>query len=85
MPIRKKVIEMTGKEWSFGAVYDPLDRLEKKGYLESGLSNPSPRRGGKSKRMYNLTKHGLQELVAIRNLQESVWRDVPKEVLERQI
>ena len=34
VPIREKDSEITGKEWSFGAVYVPLHRLEKKGLVK---------------------------------------------------
>ena len=33
VPIRKTLMEATGKKWSFGSIYDPLERLEKKKLL----------------------------------------------------
>jgi len=51
--IRKLLSDMTGKYWSIGSVYVPLDRLEAKGFVTSYLANPTPERGGKSKRYYN--------------------------------
>ncbi|HWE48710.1 MAG TPA: PadR family transcriptional regulator [Bryobacteraceae bacterium] len=50
---------------SLGAVYVTLDRLEDKGMISSRLSDPTPERGGRSKRCYQL--EGLGE----RALQES--------------
>ena len=31
--IRRHVSKVTGKDWSIGAIYDPLYRLEKKGFV----------------------------------------------------
>lgn len=50
------------KRPSLGAVYATLDRLEDKGLLGSWLSNPTPERGGRSKRFYRLEDAGKQAL-----------------------
>ncbi|OGU57484.1 MAG: hypothetical protein A2V66_12400 [Ignavibacteria bacterium RBG_13_36_8] len=60
--IRKKLAEVTGQEWTLGAVYEPLYRLESKGYLRSFMSEPTADRGGRSKRMFQITKEGTEVL-----------------------
>jgi DNA-binding PadR family transcriptional regulator len=45
-----------------GAVYATLDRLEDKGLIVSWLSDPTPERGGRSKRHYRLEKAGERAL-----------------------
>lgn len=77
VPIRDFLNKITGKTWSFGSVYDPLNRLEKKGLLESCLSGPTKTRGGRSKRIYRITPAGRRELVEIKALQQAVWEEVP--------
>ena len=47
---------------SLGAVYATLDRLEEKKLLRSWLSNPTPERGGRSKRHYKLEADGERAL-----------------------
>jgi len=47
---------------SLGAVYATLDRLEDKGLVRSWLSDPTPERGGRSKRHYRLEAGGEQAL-----------------------
>ena len=47
---------------SLGAVYATLDRLEDKGLLTSWLSDPTPERGGRSKRHYRLESSGERAL-----------------------
>ena len=54
------------KPISLGAIYVTLDRLEDKGMVTSRLSDPTPERGGRSKRCYQL------EALGERALQESV-------------
>ena len=76
--IRKDLQQVTGKYWSFGAVYMPLDRLEKRGLLDSYLADPTPERGGRSKRIYTLTKKGLEALEEIRKIHEAAWKGMPR-------
>jgi len=77
VPIRAQVSEMSGSEWSFGAVYVPLNRLEKKGLIRSQVGAPTHIRGGRSKRYYRLTGDGLKALALVKKLNESVWAGVP--------
>ena len=50
------------KRVSLGAVYATLDRLEDKGLVTSWLSDPTPERGGRSKRHYRLQAAGERAL-----------------------
>ena len=72
--IREHLKTVTGKFWSFGAVYMPLDRLVKRGLLESRLADPTAERGGRSKRIYTPTKEGLEALAEIKKIQEEAWK-----------
>jgi PadR family transcriptional regulator, regulatory protein PadR len=71
--IREHLKKMTGETWAFGAVFVMLNRLEKKGYFVSRLADPTPQRGGKSKRIYSLTPEGLDELKRIKNIHLKAW------------
>ncbi|GAB5410285.1 MAG: hypothetical protein BalsKO_26500 [Balneolaceae bacterium] len=60
----------TKRSVSMGALYTSLERLTKKGFLSSKMSKPTAERGGKSKRVYNVTYAGesaLRDAQAIRN------------------
>ena len=50
------------KSVALGAVYATLDRLEDKGLVSSWLSDPTPERGGRSKRHYQLEQDGKRAL-----------------------
>jgi PadR family transcriptional regulator PadR len=61
--IHAKVEELVRpRSVSLGAVYATLDRLEDKGLIRSHLSDPTPERGGRSKRFYRLEHVGEQAL-----------------------
>lgn len=50
------------KAAALGAVYVTLDRLEDKRLIASKLSDPTPERGGRSKRFYRLSEKGERAL-----------------------
>jgi len=56
--VRQEIEARTGREASIGAVYATLDRLENKGYVKSQLGEPTPERGGRSKRFFRITAKG---------------------------
>jgi len=85
VPIRKHLKEVTNKNWSLGSVYEALDRLEKKRYLESYLSEPVKARGGRSKRIYRHTKEGLEALLEMKNVHDAVWNGITKPAIESRL
>jgi len=76
--IRDQVNKSTGKTWSFGATFVTLERLVQKRYLTSYLSESTQKRGGRRKRMYELTRVGIKALLDIKKLQDSIWDDIPR-------
>jgi DNA-binding PadR family transcriptional regulator len=77
LEIRQHLSELSGQDLSVGAVYVPLKRLKKRGYLESWDSEPTEERGGRSKRFFKLTQKGVNALQKVRTVQESAWSDLP--------
>ncbi|MFC2156995.1 PadR family transcriptional regulator [Acidobacteriota bacterium] len=78
VPIREHVTEATDKYWSIGAIYDVLDRLTRKGFVSTSISEPVKARGGKSRRFYKITNQGFEALEEIKDLQKKTWEDLPK-------
>ena len=76
--IRDHLSETTGKEWSVGAVYVPLDRLTKLGYVETSWGDATPERGGRRKKFYRLTKPGYAALGALQRVHETMWKGFPR-------
>ena len=60
--VRDEIRSRAGRTVSRGAVYVTLDRLQRKGYLRSEMSAPTPERGGKARRMFSLEAPGLAAL-----------------------
>jgi DNA-binding PadR family transcriptional regulator len=59
-----------------GAVYMTLERLEEKGLLTSHLTDPTPERGGRSKRVYAVTATALVALRDSRRALMRMWDDI---------
>ena len=57
--VRREIEFRTQREVSIGAVYATLDRLETKGYVKSRHGDPTPERGGRSKRFFRVTAKGV--------------------------
>ncbi len=76
--IRHYVSKVTGKEWSIGAIYDPLYRLEKKGYVSSFLSDPTSERGGRAKRIFSVTESGKRALAEHKKVRDELWGELPE-------
>jgi len=75
--IRELISESTKKYWSIGAIYDILDRLERKRLVEPIIGEPTAERGGKSKRFYILTKEGHSALEEAKTIQNVMWSNLP--------
>jgi PadR family transcriptional regulator PadR len=57
--VRHEIEFRIKREVSIGAVYATLDRLESKGYVKSRRGDPTPERGGRSKRFFRVTAKGV--------------------------
>ncbi len=82
--IRDQISQATGYEWSLGAIYVPLDKLTRKGYIAKSYSQPTARRGGRSKVLYHLTPKGREALRAVREIQASLWEGIPGHAFEEE-
>lgn len=71
--ILKHAQVVTKRKWSLGGVYIPLGRLENRGLVTSFLADPTAQRGGKSKRYYQITKAGIEELRKIKEVENTMW------------
>jgi DNA-binding PadR family transcriptional regulator len=58
--IREEIQATTGRRCSIGALYTTIDRLERKGLLKTWMSDATPQRGGRAKRMVRVTAKGVQ-------------------------
>ena len=71
--IRRDVSARAEHDYSVGAVYTTLQRLEAKGFLASRKTDPLPIRGGRSRRQFKVTADGHRALSEAQRVTESVW------------
>ena len=74
--IREEIYKATGDRWSFASIYDPLNKLTRKGYVVKIVGKPTAERGGRSKTLYSVTAEGKAALREIRSVQNNVWSGV---------
>src|SRR5687767_8234753 len=60
--IRQAVENVAGRSTSIGAIYTTLERLEQKGLFSSRQGEPTPQRGGRAKRYFQIEAPGLLAL-----------------------
>ncbi len=62
--ILRLIEEETRRSVSPGALHTGYERLQRRGFVSSRLGEPSPVRGGRRKRLYELTPSGAKALRA---------------------
>ena len=73
VPVQQFVEDATGRQVSMGAVYAALARLEGKGFVKSTMGDATARRGGKSKRLFEVTPLGLRTARDLHRVRERIW------------
>ena len=80
--VREEILEQTGRKINISAVHTALDRLEKKGMVESYLGGATQKRGGRRKRLFNITAYGAKAVAYTRELRNSLYDQIPPMVLK---
>ncbi len=75
--IAEEFEQQTGRSVSIGAVHSSLSRMSDKGFLTSSMGQPTASRGGRRKRIYEITACGEQVLREARDLRMSLWQQFP--------
>jgi PadR family transcriptional regulator PadR len=76
VPISREIQERTGRNVAIGSVYAALERLERKGLVSSTLGDPSPERGGRAKRYFQITGKGVREVREAQRALTNMWRNL---------
>lgn len=72
--IRQELEERAGRNVARGALYTVLERLESKGFLSSRMGDPTPERGGRSRRYYKVTTLGVSALKSEKDAMVRLWQ-----------
>ncbi len=75
--IREQVEKDTGAAWLSGAIYAPLNRLKKNGYVSAFQAETSSEKGGRPRIYYMLTRMGQTKLATLQEVSRTVWLGVP--------
>ncbi len=79
--IRERIKQYSGKSYSLGTIYVPLNRLHMNGFLES---HPEKMSGSnKPVQFYNITSMGYEALSELREKTENMWNGFIKPVLKK--
>ncbi|MEM9325487.1 MAG: PadR family transcriptional regulator [Bacteroidota bacterium] len=78
LSIRDAILEQSQRTAAIGAVHSALNRLEKKGFVESKMGDATGDRGGRRKRIFSVTASGKAALERSRELRNSLWNQIPE-------
>lgn len=76
MTLRTEIRERTGRDPSIGSVYSTLERLEAKQLVVSREGEPTPTRGGRARRFFQLAPAGVRALRESRTTSQRMWEDL---------
>lgn len=82
LPIAGEIQTASGRDIPLASLYAALGRLEETGLVRSELGSPTPERGGRAKRYFQITAKGLREVRTARQTLTRLWQGLPQ--LERQ-
>lgn len=74
--IREDLGQAAGRSVSVATIYVALSRMERRGFVRSWMSSPTPVRGGKSKKYYQLEPAGTEALREAKATLERMWQGV---------
>ena len=77
LSIRKALKEHADRTVTIGAVHGTVNRLEKKGFIESTLGGATASRGGRRKRIFTITASGKKALHRSRDIKVNLWNQIP--------
>jgi PadR family transcriptional regulator, regulatory protein PadR len=78
VPIAREIESTSGRKVILGAAYAALDRLERNGLVESSKGEPTPERGGRAKRFFQVTDQGVRAVRETQRALVALWTDVPQ-------
>ena len=78
VPIAREIEQTGGRPVALAAVYAALDRLERNGLVTATLGDATPERGGRAKKMFEVTREGLRAIKQTRQALVALWSGVPQ-------
>ncbi len=82
--VMDEIEKQASRSLNISAVHSVLTRLEEKGLLSSKMSEPTEERGGRKKRIFNLTAAGKKSLEDAHQMRTQLFNQIPKVALQFQ-
>ena len=76
LSIRQELAKQTGRKAAVGAIHSALNRLEGKGFVKSELAAATHARGGRRKRLFQITAAGKEALERSRDQRNALWNQI---------
>ena len=76
--IVNEITERVGRKVNLSSVHVTLYRLEDKGYVKSQMGGATKSRGGRRKRIFQITNAGLAQLRAMKEERMELWKLIPQ-------
>src|SRR5687767_13231820 len=76
--IAREIEQIGGRRAVLGAVYAALERLERNGLVSSTVGEPTPERGGRAKRFFDVTTQGMRAVKETQRALVALWKGVPE-------
>jgi PadR family transcriptional regulator PadR len=73
-----EIKERLKREVNLSAVHVTLYRLEDKGYVRSRMGGATKERGGRRKRIFQITNAGLAVLKTMKEARVDLWKMIPQ-------
>src|SRR5687767_8840551 len=78
VPIAQEIERTANRRVVVAAVYTALDRLERNGLVSSTIGEPTPERGGRAKRYFQVTPQGMRAVKETQRALVALWKGVPQ-------
>lgn len=82
LSITESIKAELGRSVTLSSVHTALYRLEEKGLVQSGLGEPSSKRGGRRKRLYTITHLGKESLQEVQETRKKLWSMIPQNLIQ---
>ena len=76
--IVEEILDKMDRKVNLSAVHVTLYRLEDKGLVESTMAGATAQRGGRRKRIFNVTMLGMRMLRETKEKRENLWSLIPE-------
>lgn len=75
--IKEEIDRRTRRNTTISTIHSTLIRLERKGFLKSKMGGATDERGGRAKRLFEITAFGKKAINEARILRNNMWKDIP--------